>query len=196
MQGTLPQVREPSAAATEDRRLVRREELENKTTVLLGGRAADRRYAARQTRTSIGGCAISRFDRASMPSLPWKQCETAALRLTGQLCVPQAFCAGTSQVLIPPRFARLLLQRKNVPDHFPGVGVGYLGVGWHMPRPGSVRTFSDRGGENRDRPRILPVPGGDIGVRRARFVFIVRVTDIALVLLQKDLRSLGTGNVD
>ena len=40
MHGTLPRVREQTAAATEDRFLTRREELENKMAVLLGGRAA------------------------------------------------------------------------------------------------------------------------------------------------------------
>jgi hypothetical protein len=57
-------------------------------------------------------------------------------------------------------------------------------------------TFSNRGGENWDRLRVAPVPGGDVNVRRARFGFIVRVADIALVLLQQDLRRLGSGNAD
>jgi hypothetical protein len=99
-------------------------------------------------------------------------------------------------VLISLTSTCLLLQRKNVPGHYLGVRGGYFRMRRHVPRAGAMDAFSDRCGENRDRLRIAPLPGGDIGVRRARFVFIVRVTDIALVLLQQDLRSLGAGNID
>jgi len=88
---------------------------------------------------------------------------------------------------------RLLLQGENVSGHFLGVAVGYLRMGRHMPWPASMGALSYLGAQNRDRPRVVPVPGGDVGVRRARFGFIVRVADIALVLLQQDLRSLGSG---
>ena len=91
---------------------------------------------------------------------------------------------------------QLLFQRENVVDHPLRVGVGYFGMRRHVPRPAAMGAFSDRGGENRDRLRVAPIPGGDVDVRRARFGFIVRVADIALVLLQQDLRRLGLGNTD
>jgi hypothetical protein len=200
MQRIRRRLREPTATATEDRFLTRREELENKTALLHGGRAAEYRYSEETTKEidraerEISGRA---FVNAVLiqEATPDGRLEpySPAMRTPNPAAQDSE---GYVACVISPTSARLPLQGKNVPGHFPGVGLGYFGIGWHMPRPAAMDAFSDRGGENRHGLRVAPVPCGDVGVRRTRFGFIVGVADIVLVLLQQDLRNLGLGNVD
>ena len=79
--------------------------------------------------------------------------------------------------------AHSLFEREDVARHFRRINLGNLWMWWHVPWPTATSALSHHVGHNRNGLRVASVLGGDIDVRRAGLGFVIRVADVALVLL-------------
>jgi len=87
-----------------------------------------------------------------------------------------------------------VFQRKNVPGYFPGIGVGYLGMGRHMPRPAAMDALFYGGRKNRNRLPSACVRSRNVGICGACPRLTVSVADITLIFMHQDLRILCSGS--
>lgn len=146
MHGTLPRVRKPTAAATEDRFLTRREELENKMAVLLGGRAADHIiYGRLSTGAADDLVKVKDIARSMMMRYGMEEkLGNLSYQVDPSPFLPTSAAPGRAPIQGRDR-------QGDRPSGARDPGSSFRRC---RRRPAAMDAFSNRGGENRDRLRV------------------------------------------